>query len=280
MLPFSSLVVADYLVFVSKSRSAKSAVSTAVVALKWLYSFIPGINAINNPLNEEFLTRLTQSETRNHYKLKERKKPFSNAMIQMLLDRIKAKENPSLTELRNTLIPTLAYTLLLRHDEISHLNCNHISTLENGLKFFIPFSKTDTYREGKYVNLADDNSDLYALFFRYVKAAHLNFNQNRFFFAPIKFDKTLRKFALTNSKLSYDAYRNIVKQAVSDIGFDPNEFCTHSCRSGGANELASHVTEFELMVSGRWVDPRSIGSYVEISQERRLEISKSFQLNS
>ena len=279
-LPLDSLSVANYLIFVSQTKKSQSAVSTAVVALKWLYSFIPGISALNNPLNEDFLNRISQSETRNKIKFKKRKKPLSNDMIHMILNNIDSKKKPSLAELRNALIPCLAYALLLRHDEIAHLNCNHISIVKDGLKILIPSSKTDIYREGKFVFLAKDNHRLYALVFRYLKKARLNLNDNHFLFTGIKYDKSLRDFAVTNSKLTYNVFREIVKKAVLELGYDPNEFGTHSCRSGGATDLAPHISEYELLISGRWSDSRSIGSYVEIPQERRIEINNVLGLNS
>ena len=280
IFPFSSLSIANYLIYLSQSKASKSALNTAVVALKWLYSFIPGINALNNPLNEDFLTRIVQSESRNKCKLKERKKPLSNEMVKELLSKINSAKNPSLSDLRNALIPCLAYALLLRHDEMSHINCNHFSTVSGGLKLFIPSSKTDIYRQGKYVFLAKDNADLYSLFFKYLSKAKLNLKDNHFLFGPIKFDQSTKDFAITNSKLSYDVFRNVVKQSVSVLGYDPKDFGTHSCRSGGATDLAPFISEYELLISGRWADPRSIGSYVEISQERRIEINKSLHLNS
>ena len=63
--------------------------------------------------------------------------------------------------MRDNLVPCLASALLLRHDEISHINCSHITLSDEGLKFFIPSSKTDVYRQGKFVFLAKDNRDLY-----------------------------------------------------------------------------------------------------------------------
>ena len=103
---------------------------------------------------------------------------------------------------------------------------------------------------------------------------------NHFLFSSIRYDKSLRDFATTNDKLSYNVYRNIVKQAVSNLGLNPKDYGTHSCRAGGATDLAPRISEYELLISGRWADPRSIGSYVEISQERRIEISNLLDLNS
>ena len=61
------------------------------------------------------------------------------------------------------------------------------------------------------------------------------------------------------------------------MNLDPNEYGTHSCRSGGASALAPHVTEHELLTTGRWKDSRSIRSYVEMSDVSRLSISEMLQ---
>ena len=46
--------------------------------------------------------------------------------------------------------------------------------------FFIPSSKTDTFRQGKYVFLSKEISDVYNLFFRYTKMAQLGYTKNHF----------------------------------------------------------------------------------------------------
>ena len=51
--------------------------------------------------------------------------------------------------MRDNLVPCLASALLLRHDEISHINCSHITLSDEGLKFFIPSLKTDVYHQKK-----------------------------------------------------------------------------------------------------------------------------------
>ena len=38
------------------------------------------------------------------------------------------------------------------------------------------------------------------------------------------------------------------------------------------------ISQYELL-SRRWADPRSLGSYIETSDERRFEISKNLNIN-
>ena len=272
-LPLPSIFIAQYLDF-SKQRSAY-AVQEAISSLKWLHYFVPGLNSSNNPLNDEFLSRIVESTKRNDPKTKTRKKPLTAEMINKIANDISSYS--SLTDIRDALIPSLAFALLLRHDEVSHLNFNHFSVQEEGLKIHIPSSKTDTYRDGKYVFLSKGNSAVYNLVFKYIAKTGINFGTNHFFFGPIVIEKGGPK--LQNKILSYDAYSRIFKNAVSKQGMNPDDFGTHSARSGGATTLFPFTNEFELMLSGRWADPRSLGSYVEISDHSRFELNSRLNLN-
>ena len=277
-LPLDSLSVATYLSYVTETNASMGAVSNIVASLKWLHSFIPGLNANNDPLNDTFLSRISEGQKRNLAKAKIRKKPLTNDLIEQIFDMYSKKKNPSLTEMRNTLIPCLAYTLLLRHDELSHISCAHITKTILGFEFNIPSSKTDIYRKGKTVFLPSANSSICRLFKNYLIKANLKIGDNHFLFSPIRLDR-FKKEVIQNSKLSYQSYRDIVKNSVKNIGLNPNDFGTHSCRAGGATDLAPQISEFELLLSGRWADSRSIGSYVETPTERRYEISNFLNIN-
>ena len=80
-----------------------------------------------------------------------------------------------------------------------------------------------------------------------------------------------------NQKLAYTSFRDIVKSSVERIGLDPKLFGTHSLRAGGATDLAPHVSQHELLVSGRWADARSIRSYVELKDSDRFELNSILQ---
>ena len=155
--------------------------------------------------------------------MKLRKKSLSSEIIHDILKKL----SPSLSQACNALIPTLAYALLLRHDETSHLNCSNFSAEVDGLKILITLSKTDTYREGKYVFLSKENRSLYDL-----KISNLKIGQNHSLFGPFGFDHSVG-----NKKLFYNVFNKIVKDAVSDLGLNSAEFGTHSARSAGATAL-------------------------------------------
>ena len=72
----------------------------------------------------------------------------------------------------------------------------------------------------------------------------------------------------------------IVKRSIARLGLDPKLYGTHSCRAGGATDLAPKVSVMELLVSGRWADPRSIRHYVEIDQDERFRLNSLAQCSS
>jgi hypothetical protein len=273
-LPIDSVLAARYLSFLKQSNCTVGAVKTAFNALKWLHNFVPNINKFNDPLDDKIVKGVFDSALRSLRSKKNTKKPLSVDIVSMILE--SSFVDSSLLNLRNCLIISLAFSLLLRHDEISHMACSHISFCKGGLKFLIPSSKTDVLRNGKNVFLAQDagRKSVFSLFFKYLKAAKLNLGEDRFLFGQISFNRISQCKEILNSKLSYSAYRKILRDKVQSCGFSPDSYGFHSCRSGGATSLASSVTQFELLSAGRWKDPRSLNHYVAIPDSRRMDMSK------
>ena len=276
LLPFSSAFAAEYLTHLKLNDAKKGATESSIAALKWLHSFIPGINQWNNPMNDDFLGKIVSSVKRSSASVKDQKKPITGIMIKLMIE----KSNlDNIVELRNCLVLAFSYTLLLRHDEISHIALNHFSEVGNGFKIFIPKSKTDSYRNGNHVFLkkSDHPSSISKLLDLYLGKFNLTLGENHFLFFPIHGGKEVPK--KSNQILSYASFRDIFKKMVTLIGLNPSDFGTHSGRSGGASDLAPFVTEHELLTSGRWKDSRSIRSYVEMEDESRISINAKLQEN-
>ena len=275
-LPFPSIDVAKYLTHLKASNGKKGMITSSVAALKWLHSFVPGLNAWNNPLNDEFLGKILSGCKRDLVTERRQKKPLTGGMVYEIITRSNVDD---LTSLRDCLMIAFSYSLLLRYDEMSHIACNHLTLQTQGVKILIPKSKTDKYRNGKNVFLArtDASSSTYSLLSKYLEMTGLKPGLNHFLFCPLR--KSGQSFTLINQKISYTSYRDIVKRAVRRIGEDETLYGTHSCRSGGATDLAPHTSEHELLVSGRWSDPRSIRSYVELSDQSRYHINEILQSN-
>ena len=273
-LPLNSTTVAVYLTHLKMINTPKGTLNMTIAGLKWLHSFIPGVNKWNNPLNDEFLSKIMNGFQRETGKSRNQKKPLTGDLVRKI---IQVSDLSDLIQLRDSLMISLAYNLLLRFDEISHITCSHITKNTDGFKILIPKSKTDKFRNGKHVFLPESlsQSSTAGMLSEYLKLTKLNIGQNHFLFCPLK--KCGITYALSNKILAYTSFRDIVKKAVKKIGLDDKLYGTHSCRSGGATDLAPRVSEHDLLISGRWADARSIRSYVEVSDQARFEMSGILQ---
>ena len=272
VLPIDSVSTCCYLTYLKEANAKVGAIRSAFNALKWANTFVPGINKFNDPLDDNVTKRVFESCLRSIKPGRNVKAPLTLDLIRKIIDNL--GDNPSLTELRNVTILTIAHNLLLRHDEVSHVSCAHVSESSDHFKLVIISSKTDKLRNGREVLLAKTvgKHSTSCLLSRYLQLSGLKPGVNHFLFGPISGGSRVQ-----NQKLSYSSYRLILKGEVEKTGADPSLFGFHSCRSGGATDLATDLSPFELMTAGRWKDPRSLAHYVEVPDSRRLEWSKSLQ---
>ena len=271
ILPFTAAFAAEYLTHIRLESGTKGAIESALACLKWIHSFVPGINQWNNPMNDEFLSKIISSARRTIASVKNQKRPIEGGMIKKMIQLSDLNDS---SKLRNCLLMGLSFSLLLRHDEVTHINLSHISEIAGGYKILIPKSKTDKYRNGSHVFLKKCEGDfsISGLLEKYLSRFNLSLGDNHFLFFPMTSVK-----GSSNRILSYAKCRDIVKEMITLIELNPSDYGTHSCRSGGATEMSVNVTEHELLTSGRWKDPRSIRSYVEMSDSSRLSLAGLLQ---
>ena len=268
VLPVGISLTAKYLIYIRNEAVSKGTIRIALVSLKWLNSFFPESDSLESP----FLNKLVESSKRNIPSEKNQKLPFSKDMIKSMME---LSTNPSLEELRNALIPSLSYSLVLRNDELIHISCKDLSICSKGLKFEIVSSKTDVYRKGRVLYLAKQAGkySVYDLLCAYMNKGNLKIGENKFLFGKIV-GVAEKSYIKGDSSISYSKCRDVIREKVIKIGLDPNLYGTHSSRSGAATLLAERVTPFELLITGRWADARSLNNYVEIGEERRFQISE------
>ena len=271
-LPVGPIVSASFLVFLRERGYSKFSIKLGLVSLKWVNSFFPEASKLDDP----FLSRIVASATRNCLSAKNQKVPLSQEIIRKILSRV---SNLSLLQTRDALIMALSFSLLLRNDELRHLCCSHIEERTEGLVFNIVSSKTDVFRGGKKLFLARNSGDycVVNLLKKYLLMARLEIGANSFVFGPISRDAR-GHFINGKFQLSYASCLAIFKRQLAAQKVNPLAFGTHSARSGGASALARKVTPFELMLSGRWADARSLRNYVEVPEKRRFEISRNISL--
>ena len=75
----------------------------------------------------------------------------------------------------------------------------------------------------------------------------------------------------SNIKHSYIRAREIIREALSSIGINMNNYGVHSLRSGGASAAYKGVVK----VHGRWKSENAKDGYVCEYLEKRLSVSKN-----
>ena len=268
ILPVELLEASRFLISLRERNYSKFTIKLGLVSIKWANSFFPGAPKLDDP----FLSRIVLSAKKNCVSTKRQKEPLSKEMLRKILD---LSPNPSLLEVRDALLPAISYTLLLRNDELRHLNCKNISLKPAGFEFRIDSSKTDVFRRGKTLYMAHHDGELSVskLLQKYLRMARLEMGSNNFLFGEIKSDNE-GDYVDGKTQIPYQRCLSIFRRHIESQGADPSKFGTHSARSGGATSLATEVSSFELMVSGRWADPRSIRNYVLVPEQRRFAISR------
>jgi hypothetical protein len=80
-LPVSSRQAAEFLLHQKEVTGSANSVKMALCALKWLNDFVPGLNSYNSPLNDNFLSKIVESTSRNCAVKKNQKKTIDKKMV-------------------------------------------------------------------------------------------------------------------------------------------------------------------------------------------------------
>ena len=99
----------------------------------------------------------------------------------------------------------------------------------------------------------------------YIQAADIDLSSQLPLFRP--FAKKKSGYTLRNGKLSYTRCREIFKDVLKDVSYDPKDYGLHSLRSGGvtsvvSNDLSHNVAERLLKLHGRWKSDEAKDTYV------------------
>ena len=135
------------------------------------------------------------------------------------------------------------------------------------------------YKEGNYpyISKLESNYCPVAVLRRYIQAADIDLS------SPLPLFKSLTKrkspYTLRNGKLSYTRCREIFKDALKDVGYDPKDSGLHSLRSGGvtsvvSNDISHNVSERLLKLHGRCKNDDAKDMYVLEPKCSRLRVTK------
>lgn len=266
-----------YLQHLIESSEGFSSVDTAFYSIKWAHR----IAGVTDPSESELVKSILEGAKRILSRPKKKKEPVdSNSMIK-LFD--KYQDRNSLKEVRLLLMCSLMYTGFLRFNELCNITAKDIVFHTSHVNIFIRKSKTDCYRHGNNVVISrlDSSYCPVKLLQSYLVLAKIENNSEFFIFRALSFLKKTNSFILRskNVKISYTRARELVKEALSQIGLNVNKFGLHSFRAGGATAAAKYdIPDRLFKIHGRWKSDLAKDGYVSDSLEKRLSVSKNLGL--
>ena len=97
-------------------------------------------------------------------------------------------------------------------------------------------------------------------------------------FRPLVFHRSSSSYTLRGGKIFYSTCRGILRDRLSQLGYNPNDYGLHSLRSGDATSAVHYsghsISERLLKIHGRWKSDSSKDMYVQESLENRLQVTK------
>ena len=141
-------------------------------------------------------------------------------------------------------------------------------------------SKTDCYREGRWVHIAANDSPTCPVknLVTYLQSAGLDLevDKDAYIFRAVSTTKNGSKLRSINKPLSYTRTREQILQAIKQIGLDEKLYGTHSLRAGGATFTANAGIPDRLFKKhGRWMSDKSKDIYVQENLDTLLSVTKS-----
>ena len=280
-LPANPVTFALFILSLIQTGHTKSTIEMCFYSVKYFHVAVFMEDPTAHPLAEEMLEvakRLCKKPTNRKVPLTLEELTKIHALLET--------HPPSLKNMRTSLMFILAFAGFLRFDELSRIRCGDIQFSETYVKIFLESSKTDVYRDGRWVHIAGNSSSPTCPLLnlkRYLHKAGLNtekeHHRDKYIFRALSSTKKSEKLRDTNKPLSYTRVREIVLAACKSIGLNHKLYGTHSLRSGGASCAANvGVPDRLFKRHGRWTSDKAKDMYVKDNLDRLLTVTKSMCL--
>ena len=264
-----------YLQYLIDTSNHFSVVESAFYGIKWAHQTA----GLKNPCESDIVRSILDASKRIRTRPIKKKTPVGPDIIKRLFNMYN-KPSRTLKDLRLLSMCALAYTGFLRYNELCDIKAKNISFTEKYLDIFIEKSKTDCYRKGKNVYISKLSSSFcpVKILQSYLTETGIDMDSDMYIFRSLSFLKKSNSFVLRskNKKLSYTRARELIREALSNIGCAEKEFGLHSFRSGGATMAAKYgISDRLFKMHGRWKSDQAKDGYVSEDLNNRLSVSKN-----
>ena len=94
---------------------------------------------------------------------------------------------------------------------------------------------------------------------------------------PLVFHRSSSSYTMRSGKISYTTCRDTLRDTLSQLGYNPNDYGLHGLRSGGITSAVRNtnsILERLLKIHGRWKSDSAKDISVEESLENRLQVTE------
>ena len=111
----------------------------------------------------------------------------------------------------------------------------------------------------------------------YLKAANIADSDKCYIFRYLTYCSRSKTYKLRGDRpLSYTRTREIILDALANLGLDKSKYGLHSLRSGGASTAANvGVSDRLFKKHGRWVSENAKDGYVHESLDEKLSVTQN-----
>lgn len=273
-IPATDYHVSLYLIHLSKQFNSVSKVNEAFYAISWAHN----ISGTDNPCHSSLVVSVLEGARRITSKPVTKKEPITPKILQRIVERYGSSRN-SLPDIRISCMCLLSYAAFLRFSELVNIKRSDIAFYDDHFSLFISKSKTDKYKQGSNVIVSKTNNVTcpYNMLKLYLQVAVIASDSDCFIFRAVTFCKKSGSYKLRKSgPLSYSRAREILLDALENVGVDKSKFGLHSLRSGGATAAANAGVNDRLFKKhGRWRSDNAKDGYVHENIHSLSSVSKS-----
>ena len=276
-LPAQPVSFALYLLARIQQGATHAVVKGAFYGVKYVHNFYMQ----PDPTEQVLVINMLEAAKRLDTHVVAKKEPITSAILQKLYT-VTVKSRGTLNDVRVMCFCILGYSGFLQYEECASLRVCDFLFETTHMKIFVEKSKTDQYRDGKWLFIARGDTELCPIKIvqeYFAKCAITDLTSDQYLFRAIAKGKGYEKLQNTNKPLSYTRVREILLAGLKEIGVDTKLFGTHSLRSGGATEAANAGIPDRLFKKhGRWRSESAKDGYVKDDIQQLLTVSMSLGL--
>ena len=267
-LPADRLQFTLYLERLARETSSVSAVEEVFNAVNWVHS----IAGLEPPSSDGIVRSVMEGVRRMYARPVVKKEPFKD--LRAIVESFNLSD---LSDVRSTAMCLLSFAGFLRFDELAGLHCSDVVFEDRHLKLKIRRSKTDQYRQGNEVVIAEVGGVTcpVQMLRNYVRLGEIDLSSEAALFRRITRTKGGSKLRAVGG-ISYTRVRELVREAICRVGLAPEKYGVHSLRAGGATAAANAgVPDRAFKRHGRWKSENAKDGYVKDTLEYKLNVTKS-----